>query len=408
MGAAAATTTTSLILLLLMFAVLAAGGRTKISRELESNNNGDGLCKQIVETQGYSCEEHRVTTKDGYILSMQRIPTGRSGATTKERPKPPVLLQHGILSDATIWLDMPCDKALGFILADNGFDVWLANVRATAYSSRHTSLSFNDSEYWEWSWDELAAYDFPATVEHVYNQTRQKLHYVGHSLGTLMAFAAFSRHKVFDMVRSAALLSPIAYMGQLPSPVSRIGAELFLGEAFYWLGIRKIAPEEDRGPPSKLLVDICKQINCSNLVDLTSLSSGPNCCMNSSRSHLNRQQPTSTKNLIHLSQMIRNGNIAMYDYDTEEDNHKHYGQATPPEYDMTMIPTHIPLFLSYGGNDYQSDVNDVHTLIKTLSGHDPDKLVVQYVESYAHLDFVYGENAKQVVYDPVMAFFGSN
>ncbi|XP_057792720.1 triacylglycerol lipase 2-like isoform X2 [Salvia miltiorrhiza] len=371
MGAAAATTTTSLILLLLMFAVLAAGGRTKISRELESNNNGDGLCKQIVETQGYSCEEHRVTTKDGYILSMQRIPTGRSGATTKERPKPPVLLQHGILSDATIWLDMPCDKALGFILADNGFDVWLANVRATAYSSRHTSLSFNDS-------------------------------------GTLMAFAAFSRHKVFDMVRSAALLSPIAYMGQLPSPVSRIGAELFLGEAFYWLGIRKIAPEEDRGPPSKLLVDICKQINCSNLVDLTSLSSGPNCCMNSSRSHLNRQQPTSTKNLIHLSQMIRNGNIAMYDYDTEEDNHKHYGQATPPEYDMTMIPTHIPLFLSYGGNDYQSDVNDVHTLIKTLSGHDPDKLVVQYVESYAHLDFVYGENAKQVVYDPVMAFFGSN
>ena len=43
-----------------MFAALAAGVRTKVLRELESNNDGDGMCKQVVETQGYSCEEHKV------------------------------------------------------------------------------------------------------------------------------------------------------------------------------------------------------------------------------------------------------------------------------------------------------------------------------------------------------------
>lgn len=41
----------------------------------------------------------------------------------------------------------------------------------------------SSKEYWDWSWDELAEYDLPATVEYVYGHTgKQKLHYVGHSL----------------------------------------------------------------------------------------------------------------------------------------------------------------------------------------------------------------------------------
>lgn len=36
--------------------------------------------------------------------------------------------------------------------------------------------------YWEWSWDELVAYDLPATLQFVHEKTGQKMHYVGHSL----------------------------------------------------------------------------------------------------------------------------------------------------------------------------------------------------------------------------------
>lgn len=36
------------------------------------------------------------------------------------------------------------DESLGFILADNGYDVWLANVRGTKYSNGHKSLDTND------------------------------------------------------------------------------------------------------------------------------------------------------------------------------------------------------------------------------------------------------------------------
>lgn len=45
-----------------------------------------------------------------------------------------------------------------------------------------------------------------------------------------MAFGAFSKQEVVSMVRSAALLSPIAYMGQMPSPLARAAADVFIAE----------------------------------------------------------------------------------------------------------------------------------------------------------------------------------
>lgn len=48
--------------------------------------------------------------------------------------------------------------------------------------------------------------------------------------GTLIAFASFSQDKMLNMLRSAALLSPIAYMGQMSSFLARSAADLFLAE----------------------------------------------------------------------------------------------------------------------------------------------------------------------------------
>lgn len=103
--------------------------------------------------------------------------------------------------------------------------------------------------------------------------------------------------------------------------------------------------------------------------------------------------------------VIRDGTLTMYNYGDEEENKKHYGQANPPAYDMRGIPNDFPLFLSYGGADALSDVKDVKLLLDSLKDHDGDKLVVQYREDYAHADYVMAENAKQVVYDPLIAFF---
>ncbi|RVX08632.1 Triacylglycerol lipase 2 [Vitis vinifera] len=392
----------SSLLLILLF-VSAAASRTKIySINNEDVHATDGICKTMVEKQGYACQEHLVTTQDGYILSMQRIPKGQSG---KVPDKPPVLLQHGLLMDGITWMLNPPDQSLAFILADNGFDVWLANTRGTRYSRGHTTLSPNKSAYWDWSWDQLVAYDLSATFQYVSDQTGQKLHYVGHSLGTLIALAAFSQEKLVNMLRSAALLSPIAYLNQMSSLLARTAVDIFLAEDLYWLGVYEFDPRGEA--VAKLLEAICNKpgIDCTDL--MTSFT-GQNCCLNSSNSDVfleHEPQSTATKNMIHIAQMVRNGNIAMFDYDDKDKNMEHYGQPTPPAYNMTNIPNDLPLFLSYGGKDMLSDVNDVQVLLDSLKDHDGDKLVVQFREDYAHADFVMAVNAKQAVYDPLMAFF---
>ncbi|KAE8685250.1 Myzus persicae-induced lipase 1 [Hibiscus syriacus] len=363
-----ASSVSCIIILLVLFCGSAAGNR-KALYSVEAQD--EGICKSMVETNGYECEEHTVTTKDGYILSMQRIPVGRSGGTPGTRP--PVLLQHGLLMDAITWLLMPPEQSLAFVLSDNGYDVWLASSRGTKYSRGHTSLSHYDPAYWDWSWDELVAYDLPATIQYVYNQTGQKLHYVGHSQGTLMALAAFPEDEVLSMFRSVALLCPIAYLGQLTSPLAKDAAENFIAESVYWLGLHEFDPRGEA--VIKLLKDACSKpgVDCTDL--LTSFT------------------------------VIRQGTVTMYDYVDVVENMNRYGQPTPPAYNMTGIPNDLPLFVSYGGKDALADEDDVNLLLGSLNDHDGDKLVVQYRNDYAHADYVMAENAKQDVYDPLIAFF---
>ncbi|BBG99945.1 Myzus persicae-induced lipase 1 [Prunus dulcis] len=376
---------TTLLLLALLCVSAVAATRTKLN---SINNLDDGICKSMVETQGYTCQEHELTTADGYILGLQRIPNGRSCNETAE--KLPVLLQHGVFLDASSWLLNPPDQALPFILADNGFDVWLVNSRGTSPSRGHTSLSPKDPAYWDWSWDELVAYDLPASFQYVNNQTGHKLHYVGHSLGTLTALAAFSEEKLLNLLRSAALLSPVAYLGHISSLILRPAVDIFAAEA----------------DPTTCGVYLHNTgIDCSNLL---AAIGGPNCCLNSSSIDalvVNDPQPTATKNLIHLSQIVRKGTVEMYDYGLEDTNIKHYKKPTPPVYNMANIPKDVPLFFSYGGRDSIAGVNDVGILLDKLRDHDREKLVVEYREEYAHVDFIMSVNANQVVYGPLLAFF---
>ncbi len=63
----------------------------------------------------------KVHTQDGYILSIQRIPSSKPG------PKSVVFLQHGLLDSATTFAVNFREQSLAFVLADSGYDVWLGN-----------------------------------------------------------------------------------------------------------------------------------------------------------------------------------------------------------------------------------------------------------------------------------------
>ncbi|KAE9599540.1 putative triacylglycerol lipase [Lupinus albus] len=177
--------------------------------------------------------------------------------------------------------------------------------------------------------------------------------------------------------------------------------------------------------------------------DLFNVVTGPNCCLNSSSFDMfmkNEPQSTSTKNLVHFAQskilhltlynlirnllqynlqrlglvfviksnvvvvVYRNGVLRKFDYFSPIQNFMHYGQLSPPRYNLFNIPHDIPLFLSYGGKDALSDVNDIHRLLHVLKFHEADKLTVQFIKEYAHADFVMGINAKDIVYNDVLSF----
>ncbi|WOL16147.1 triacylglycerol lipase 2 [Canna indica] len=366
-------------------------------------SNVGGLCASVVIHWGYKCQEFKVQTKDGYILGIQRIPRGRNGRGKGKRP--PVLLQHGILVDGLTWVLNSPEESLAFILADNGFDVWIANTRGTKFSQAHVSLSVSQPAYWAWSWDELVSYDLPATVDFVYQQTGQKLNYVGHSMGTLIALSSLSEGKLVDKMQSAALLSPIAYLSHMTTPLGVTAAKAFAGEIAIGLGVAEFNPLWR--VVKVFLNSLCLQpgVNC---FDMLTEFTGNNCCLNSSTVEFTLKfepQPTSTKALTHLSQTVRDGVIRKYNYDSKEGNMRHYGQTTPPVYNMSNIPKEFPLFLSYGGQDALSNVKDVLQLLDDLKLHGGDKLTVQYVQDYGHADFVMATNAKEFVYDAVISFF---
>ena len=146
--------------------------------ELESRLS---LC-ELVERRGFSCVPHRVVTSDGYILTVFRVgPSNFIQASNRSRE--PVLLMHGLLDSAVTWVNNFRSQSLAYVLVDAGFDVWLGNVRGSTYSRQHLRLDPDiDRAYWEFSFDEMARNDLPATISTVLRVTgKSRLSYIGHS-----------------------------------------------------------------------------------------------------------------------------------------------------------------------------------------------------------------------------------
>lgn len=101
-----------------------------------------------------------------------------------------------------------------FILADNGFDVWMPNTRGNIYSRNHTTLNPENPEFWNFTWHEMGIHDLPTSTDFILNHTgAANLLYIGHSQGTTMALVAGTRIPDLDKkIKAFFLLAPIAYL----------------------------------------------------------------------------------------------------------------------------------------------------------------------------------------------------
>ncbi|XP_075573394.1 lysosomal acid lipase/cholesteryl ester hydrolase isoform X2 [Pelecanus crispus] len=306
---------------------------------------------QIITFRGYPSEEYEVTTEDGYILSINRIPYGRKGPERSKGPRPAVFLQHGLLADASNWITNLDYNSLGFMLADAGYDVWLGNSRGNTWSRKHTHLTVKQEEFWVFSFDEMAKYDIPASVDFILKKTGQEqVFYVGHSQGTTMAFIAFSTlPQLAKKIKMFFALAPVATVKFMTSPLAKLGCK--------W-----------------------KNLNMSRVdVYSTHCPAG-----------------TSVQNMIHWSQAVKTGELKAYDWGSKAANMAHYNQSTPPFYKVKEMT--VPTAVWTGGQDWLADPKDVAMLLTQIT----NLVYHKNIPEWEHLDFIWGLDAPCRMYNEII------
>ncbi|XP_009998666.1 PREDICTED: lipase member M-like [Chaetura pelagica] len=354
---------------------------------------------ELITYKGYPSEEYEVTTEDGYILTINRIPYG-SHNQGNPALRPAVFLQHGLLGDASNWVTNLPNNSLAFLLADAGFDVWMGNSRGNRWSRKHQNYSIYQDEFWAFSFDEMAKFDLPAAINFILEKTGQeKLYYIGYSQGTTIAFIAFSAMpEVAQKIKFYFALAPVTTIKYARSPVTKL---LYLPERLLrgLLGKREFLPETEC--IRRLIVPFCSFQAFARLCRSVFFSLGG---CNLKNIDMNRidvyiaQMPagTSVQNIVHWSQEAHSGKFQAYDCGSSKKNMEKYQQATPPLYNVEDMT--IPTAVWTGGQDLLADPKDADILlsqIKRLTYH-------KRVPEWTHLDFIWGLDAPLHMYNEII------
>ncbi|XP_073837766.1 lipase 3-like [Musca autumnalis] len=358
-------------------------------------------CDRITR-HGYPCEKHTVTTSDGYILSLFRIPaSSRKNEVSPKPNKPAVLLMHCLLCSSDIFVLAGPNDGLPFMLADDDYDVWIGNARGNVYSQRHTSLSPLSEAFWSFSMDEIGLIDIPAKIEYILAATNQtQLHYIGYSQGTLvLAILLSAKPRYSEKLKAVHLLAPAIFMCHVRSPPILLFAH-FLGKPSPAANIIGTFPSQEIFGFLRLFANgVCKNALFTELcIKILNLFSGWD------SPYLNRTllpemlltTPAGGSNLQinQYLQLATSCEFKAYDYGPEG-NIRKYGKPKPPVYNVTNIQTREPIEFYYAENDFLAAWEDVKDLYGVLG--DRAKWNRVRYRKYNHFDFTLSTNVKSCI-----------
>mmetsp|Transcript_75678 Transcript_75678/g.202560 ORF Transcript_75678/g.202560 Transcript_75678/m.202560 type:complete len:419 (+) Transcript_75678:1-1257(+) len=350
---------------------------------------------QIIALYGYIPEEHICRTPDGYHLTLHRITTNSTPPFSKG---PTLLLLHGLLDSSSTFLLNGRNSSLAFLLADQGFDIWLGNSRGNRYSLGHDFLSPRDVRFWNWSWDALARYDLPSMIDCVSKLSGAgSISLVGHSQGTMQTFAAMASpdfpERIGSKLLSFVALAPVAYLSDISSELLRALALIRAEELVELLGKGSFLPSTDM--MRKLLPAACKA-DPAACQSMACLISG---CRGEHSEHVDVARwpvyaahypsGTSVLNMVQLAQGMRApGRFARFDYGSAEANLRAYNSTVPPEYPLALSAS-LPVLLLSGTLDALADPQDVLLLYQALGPPLGANLSWRTLDGWDHLDFIW-------------------
>ncbi|XP_014243472.1 lipase 3-like [Cimex lectularius] len=397
-------------ILLICGTLFIAVGETSLAFSLDGYDSkidsplGPKSMADMVLPHGYPLEEHEIETEDGYLLTVYRIPYGLNNSAQGSR-RPPLFLQHGILSNSACWVLSDPSKGLAFILADAGYDVWMGNSRGSTYSRKHRTLNpdIDKAQFWNFSFHEMGYYDLPVVIDFIRERTKEdKVTYVGHSQGTTIYFVlASTRPEYNDRIKVMSALAPIAFLGHTRGTVRLLTRFSFiLTKIIQWWGIYELF--RDNFLLHFLVGEICRRRAftrpiCDNTLFLFAGFDSQQ--LNSSLiPEIADHSPggASSKQFIHFGQLANNGEkFRMFDYG--RDNRNHYGSDAPPEYPLGKVTS--PVILQFSDNDWLAGIKDVEKLYGSLPNARKFEVPYPY---FNHLDFLWAINVREVLYDPLI------
>lgn len=299
----------------------------------------------LLAKNGYYGKDHEVTTEDAYILSLHQISSKHTENASKNSH--PVLLMHGLFSSSAEFI--LTKNSLGFYLFDNGYDVYMGNARGNQYSKRHSHLSVNSSEFWDFSFHEIGYYDLPAMIDFVLNATNaSQLIYIGHSQGATVPLVLLSTRPEYNAkINQLHLSAPAPFMAHFPNQLLRSNGQKLVKA----LSRHKML---DLSPVFEILVPYSAK-NCHIekpfhmlvclIIEFMTFGSNVNRIEADFAilpKFLRFLTPTISANqLLHFFQLVESGKFQKFDYGKV--NLKVYGKKRAPEYDLEMVraPTFI-------------------------------------------------------------------
>eukprot|EP00347_Sterkiella_histriomuscorum_P012496 403368358 len=355
--------------------------------------------KQICKENGFAIEQHFVTTSDGYILQIFRVPGFlNETAILENQPvqKPTVLLQHGLGADAGQWIMHRPEVAHAFVLARDGYDVWMGNNRGSQYGLEHETLDPNDPVdkpvFWNFDFEEMGTKDLPATIDYILDQTGQdKLSYVGHSEGTTQFFigASLDNEYFTKKVNLFVALAPITRIGHTQSSLMKLLASD--SDHIEHILINDLGMY-DMFPPNWLEQEATEALCsssfglpiCEGFIELTAdldINVDDLSRINTFLSHT--PSGAGYRNFVHYAQIIHSDRFQRYDWGAAK-NVQVYNSTLPPLYPLEDLKN-IPIALLGGTLDELGSPTDVEWTYETLK---PNGNVVFYGQyKLGHLSF---------------------
>ncbi|KAI1289632.1 Lipase 3 [Halotydeus destructor] len=363
----------------------------------------------IIESRGYICETHHVTTKDGYIIDMHRIVN-----PLLKFPGKPVLLMHGFKGSSADWViqnsgehlshgqfNETVGNMLGFVLARRGYDVWLGNSRGNRYGQAHVSLDPKVKAFWEFSFNEIAEFDSVAMVDCILKATQApSVAWIGYSSGANQALALMSLKAEYNvLLKPVILMAPTVYNYHSSVPMVKLfnnktmqrmvkkGGMLSDSAAVWKVMTKKMC--SGKAPP------VCEKAAMLGL--------GAHCDLDWTRLEVylaHAPSSTSTWNFVQYLERFKYQRFAKFDYLNDARNILEYQSNIPPEYPIDKIYNpYMALITSI--DDKSAPVQDIHILRQHMKAPFLDDYVITRT-GFGHLDFIWGKDVGQVAYSRVL------